>query len=372
MTAAPVSTDPLQGSRAPQPGRLRPVVAITMGDPAGIGPEIAARAAASPQVQAAVVPVVIGRLDTLSRAAPEVAGLFTPVEPPAGFAGGAPGGRPCAAPGLLAADLPAGRVGVVDLGLPRRPLPWGVLDPEAGEAAVQYVFAAIDLALAGLVDAVATAPLNKAAMHAAGYRYPGHTEIFGERTGARDVALMLVADNLRVLHVTSHYALRDAIAMLTPARIVTAIRLADQACRLLGVRRPRIGVAGLNPHNGENGLFGDEEGRIIAPAVEVARHEGLDVTGPVAPDIVFYKALGGRSFDVVVAMYHDQGHIPFKLLNFDSGVNITAGLPIIRTSVDHGTAFDIAGRGVANWSSMAEAILVAGRMAATRALAPDE
>jgi 4-phospho-D-threonate 3-dehydrogenase / 4-phospho-D-erythronate 3-dehydrogenase len=214
---------------------------------------------------------------------------------------------------------------------------------------------------------VATAPLNKEAMHRAGHKYPGHTEIFGERTGTPDVALMLAARNLRVIHVTSHYSLRTALELLSTPRILTTIRLADRTCRLLGVERPRVAVAGLNPHNGEHGLFGDEEGRLIAPAVAAATAEGLDADGPVAPDTVFYKALDFRRYDIVVCMYHDQGHIPFKLLNFDSGVNVTAGLPIVRTSVDHGTAFDIAGKGIAKWDSMAEAILMAGEMA--RALA---
>ncbi|HEY8370231.1 MAG TPA: 4-hydroxythreonine-4-phosphate dehydrogenase PdxA [Thermodesulfobacteriota bacterium] len=327
---------------------MKPVVAITMGDPAGIGPEIAARAAASPAVQAAVRPVIVGHMETLRRAAPEVADRLVPA------AADRPG------------DFPEGRVGVLEVGLPRRPLPWGRLCAEGGEAAVAYVFAAIDHALAARVDAVATAPLNKEAMHLAGYRYPGHTEIFGERTGTPDVALMLAAKNLRVIHVTSHVSLRGAIDALSVPRIVTTVRLADRMCRLLGVARPRVAVAGLNPHNGEHGLFGDEEGRIIEPAVAAARAEGLDAHGPIAPDTVFHKALEFRQYDIVVCMYHDQGHIPFKTLNFDSGVNITAGLPIVRTSVDHGTAFDIAGRGVARPDSMAEAILMAGEMARAR------
>jgi 4-hydroxythreonine-4-phosphate dehydrogenase len=328
---------------------MKPVIAITMGDPSGIGPEIAARASASAEVQRAVTPVIVGHLDTLRRAAPETAVLLHPVTAD-----------------RLAA-VPSGRVGVLDVGLPRRPLPWGELSAEGGESAVAYVFTAIDLALAGRAAAVATAPLNKEAMHRAGHKYPGHTEIFGERTGTPDVALMLAARNLRVIHVTSHYSLRNALELLSTPRILTTIRLADRTCRLLGVDRPRVAVAGLNPHNGEHGLFGDEEGRLIAPAVAAATAEGLDADGPIAPDTVFYKALGFRRYDIVVCMYHDQGHIPFKLLNFDSGVNVTAGLPIIRTSVDHGTAFDIAGKGVAKWDSMAEAILMAGEMA--RALA---
>ncbi len=327
---------------------MKPVIAITMGDPAGIGPEIAARAAAGPAIQAAVRPVIVGHLETLRRAAPETAERLVPVTPE----------RPGAAPD--------GRIGVLDLGLPRRPLPWGELSAEGGEAAVAYVFAAIDLALARRVDAVATAPLNKEAMHKAGHRYPGHTEIFGERTGTPDVALMLAAKNLRVIHVTSHLSLRDALDALSIQRIATTARLADQACRRLGVAKPRVAVAGLNPHNGEHGLFGDEEGRIIEPAVAAARAEGLDAHGPIAPDTVFHKAMDFRYYDIVVCMYHDQGHIPFKTINFDSGVNITAGLPLIRTSVDHGTAFDIAGRGIARWDSMAEAILVAGEMAGRR------
>jgi 4-hydroxythreonine-4-phosphate dehydrogenase len=328
---------------------VRPLVAITMGDPAGIGPEIAARAAAAPEVQRAVTPVIVGHLETLRRAAPEAVPRLEPVAPE------------------RLGPLPDGRIGVLEVGLPRRLLPWGELGAEGGEAAVAYVLAAIDLALAGRVAAVATAPLNKEAMHRAGHRYPGHTEIFGERTGAPDVALMLAARNLRVIHVTSHYSLREALDRLTTPRVLTTIRLADRTCRLLGVARPRVAVAGLNPHNGEHGLFGDEEGRIIAPAVEAARAEGLAAEGPIAPDTVFYKALGFRQYDIVVCMYHDQGHIPFKLLNFDSGVNVTAGLPIVRTSVDHGTAFDIAGKGVARWDSMVEAILMAGEMAAALA-----
>jgi 4-hydroxythreonine-4-phosphate dehydrogenase len=326
-------------------GAARPLVAITMGDPAGIGPEIAVGAALAPDVQTAVTPVIFGHLETLRRAAPEAAARLLPVSPE----------RP--------AGAGEGRVGVVDLGLPRRPLPWGELSAEGGEAAVAYVFAAIDHALAGRVDAVATGPLNKEAMHKAGHRYPGHTEIFGERTGTPDVALMLAARNLRVIHVTSHYSLRDALGRLSTPGILTTIRLADRTCRLLGVASPRVAVAGLNPHNGEHGLFGDEEARLIEPAVARARAEGLDASGPIAPDTVFYKALDFKQYDIVVCQYHDQGHIPFKLLNFDSGVNVTAGLPIIRTSVDHGTAFDIAGKGLARCDSLVEAILMAGEMA---------
>ncbi|HWP34987.1 MAG TPA: 4-hydroxythreonine-4-phosphate dehydrogenase PdxA, partial [Thermodesulfobacteriota bacterium] len=305
---------------------------------------------ASAAVQAAVVPIVIGHLPTLRRAAPELADRLLPLEAPR-------------------RELPPGTIGVLDVGLPRRPLAWGVLDAEAGRAAVAYVLAAVDHALAGRLDAVATAPLNKEAMHAAGYRYPGHTELLAERTGARDYALALVSDALRVIHVSTHVPLREAIARVTVERVLTVIRLADRLCRDLEVPAPRIGVAGLNPHAGEHGLFGDEEARAIAPAVAAARAEGLDAAGPLPPDTLFHRAVAGRAFDIVVAMYHDQGHIPFKTLYVDRGVNVTAGLPIVRTSVDHGTAFDIAGRGLARWESMAEAILLAGRMARARAAA---
>ncbi len=223
-------------------------------------------------------------------------------------------------------------------------IPVGEESAAAGAAAVEYVFRACDLAMAGEVDAVVTAPLNKAAMHLAGFDYAGHTELLTERTGAKRVSMLLIGPNLRIVHVSTHVALEEAIARVTPQRVEDVIQIAHDACRALGIARPRIAVAGLNPHASEGGLFGDEEAERIEPAIRAARARGLDVSDPQPPDTVFLRATKG-AYDIVVAQYHDQGHIPMKLLAFDSGVNVSYGLPIIRTSVDHGTAFDIAGKG---------------------------
>ena len=223
---------------------------------------------------------------------------------------------------------------------------------------------------------MATAPINKEALHLSGHNFSGHTEIFAHYTGAKEYAMLLVHGPLRVIHCTTHVSLRQACDLVRTPRVLETIRLAARALSELGIRNGRIAVAGLNPHSSDNGLFGEEEAREILPAVEAARAEGLDVTGPVPPDSVFVRALGGE-FDIVVAMYHDQGHIPLKLAGFRmdpatgkytsmSGINTTIGLPIIRTSVDHGTAFDRAGRGVANEGSMVEAIEVAVQMAKAR------
>ncbi|MCK5670004.1 4-hydroxythreonine-4-phosphate dehydrogenase PdxA, partial [Candidatus Bathyarchaeota archaeon] len=245
-------------------------------------------------------------------------------------------------------------------------------------ASAQYVIFAADLALAGTVDGIVTAPLNKEAMHLGGYIYPGHTELLAEKSGTEDYAMMLVSGNLRVIHATTHVPFRDIIENLTPERIRTTIRIANNACTSLGIKHPRIAVAGLNPHSGDGGLFGDEEERIIQPAIDAARAERLDVDGPVPPDTVFGKAAGGL-YDIVVALYHDQGHIPVKLIGMKyddatgqwssiSGVNVTLGLRFIRTSVDHGTAYGKAGRreGTANPQSLKEAIELAVKMAGAR------
>jgi 4-hydroxythreonine-4-phosphate dehydrogenase len=232
----------------------------------------------------------------------------------------------------------------------------------AGRAAVEYVFRACDLAIAGVADAVVTAPLNKAAMNLAGFAYAGHTELLTERTGATQVSMLLVGPQLRIVHVSTHVALAEAIRRVTPERVLATIELAQRSCVALGIAAPRIAVAGLNPHAGEGGLFGDQEERAIVPAIAAARTRGWDVSDPQPPDTVFLRATKG-AYDIVVAMYHDQGHIPMKLLAFDSGVNVSVGLPIIRTSVDHGTAFDIAGTGMASETSMLAAIDVALQMA---------
>ncbi|MBA2792444.1 MAG: 4-hydroxythreonine-4-phosphate dehydrogenase PdxA, partial [Thermoleophilaceae bacterium] len=234
-------------------------------------------------------------------------------------------------------------------------LPLGKVDARAGGAAYEYVRRAVELAMAGEVHAVATAPLNKEAMYLAGFKYPGHTEVLADLTGTRDYAMMLVAPELRVIHVSTHVALQEAIRRVEPERELTVIRLAHDSLRRLGVEQPRVGVAGLNPHAGEAGLFGTEDSSRIAPAVARAREEGIDASGPWPPDTVFMQARQGR-FDIVVVQYHDQGHIPIKLMGFDTGVNVTVGLPFFRTSVDHGTAFDIAGSGQADHTSMQAAL----------------
>jgi 4-hydroxythreonine-4-phosphate dehydrogenase len=312
------------------------IVAVTMGDPTGIGPEIVAKVFGEDGARRALV---VGDVAMMRRAI-ELLGLplrVNPVERPAD-ARFAPGSVDV----LAATDLPPD-------------LPYGAVDPRGGGAAYEYVRRAVELAMDDEVHAIATAPLNKEAMHLAGFRYPGHTEVLAALTGVEDYAMMLVTDELRVVHVSTHVALSEAIRRVQPERELTVIRLADRSLRALGVERPRVAVAGLNPHAGEAGLFGTEDRDAIAPAVEAARAEGIDASGPWPPDTVFMQARRGR-FDVVVVQYHDQGHIPIKLMGFDTGVNVTVGLPFFRTSVDHGTAFDIAGTGRADHASMRAAL----------------
>jgi 4-phospho-D-threonate 3-dehydrogenase / 4-phospho-D-erythronate 3-dehydrogenase len=329
---------------------VRPLLAITIGDPAGIGPEVVLKALAHRDVYERCRPLVIGDRRILERAAGwlnRVVDFDIVVDPAQG------------------AYEPR-RVTLLDMeNAPPEHVPVGQETAVAGAAAVGYVFRACDLAMAGEVDAVVTAPLNKAAMNMAGYQYAGHTELLAERTGAERVSMLLLGPNLRIVHVSTHVALEEAIERVTPERVADVIQIAHDACRALGIAHPRIAVAGLNPHAGEGGLFGDEEARCIEPAIHAARARGLDVSDPQPPDTVFLRATKGL-YDVVVAQYHDQGHIPMKLLAFDSGVNVSYGLPIIRTSVDHGTAFDIAGKGIAGESSMLAAIDVAVQMANAR------
>ncbi|MCK4982306.1 MAG: 4-hydroxythreonine-4-phosphate dehydrogenase PdxA, partial [Victivallaceae bacterium] len=238
----------------------------------------------------------------------------------------------------------------------------GQVDPMAGKAAFEYIKLATDLALSGDCDAIVTSAINKEALNKAGYHYDGHTQLLAELCGASNVAMMLVSGKLRVSHVTTHVSLLRAIEQVRPERILTVLRLTDEAVRQMGVAEPRLAVAGLNPHSGEGGLFGDEEIKYITPTIEEARRQGMNVTGPLPPDSVFLRTYEGQ-FDAAVAMYHDQGHIPFKMLAFDRGVNSTLGLPIIRTSVDHGTAFEIAWQGIADTGSLYAAI----KLAVTRA-----
>src|SRR5215211_76575 len=328
----------------------RPLLAITMGDPAGIGPEIVLKALAHVDVFDRCRPLVVGDRRILKRAARWLGQTpqFKVVMDPA-----------------LGAYQP-GWVTLLDMeNAPPDRIPIGEETAAAGAAAVAYVFRACDLAMAGEVDAIVTAPLNKAAMHLAGYEYAGHTELLTERTGAERVSMLLVGPNLRIVHVSTHVALEEAIARVTPRRVEDVIQIAHDACRALGIIRPRIAVAGLNPHASEGGIFGHEEAEHIEPAIRAARARGLDVSDPQPPDTVFLRATKG-AYDVVVAQYHDQGHVPMKLLAFDSGVNVSYGLPIIRTSVDHGTAFDIAGKGIAEESSLLAAIDVALQMVHAR------
>ena len=334
----------------------RPLLAITMGDPAGIGPEIAAKALAQADVYEICRPLVIGSAAAMEQAV-KWAGPVTvhPVER------------------VEEARFRHGTIDVLDLPVDAIDIKPGEISAKAGELAFQAVKTAIELALEKRLDATVTGPIHKEAINLAGHHYSGHTEIYADLTGSKDVAMLLVHENLRVIHVTTHVPLRQACDLIREERVFKVISLLDEACRQFGIDSPRIGVAGLNPHASDGGLFGHEEKDEIAPAIERARRKGILVDGPVPPDSLFPKAVGGF-YDGCVAMYHDQGHIPFKLVGFKwneklrrmesvSGVNITLGLPIIRTSVDHGTAFEIAGQGVASPAAMRHAIEYAVKMA---------
>jgi len=241
----------------------------------------------------------------------------------------------------------------------------GQVDPMAGKAAFEYIKLAADLALDRKCDAIVTSAINKEALNEAGYHYDGHTQLLAELCGARDVAMMLVSGQLRITHVTTHVSLRQAIEQVRPERILTVIRLTNEALRQMGIDEPRIAMAGLNPHAGESGLFGDEELKYITPAIEAARCQGMDIVGPFPPDSVFLRTSEGQ-FDAAIAMYHDQGHIAIKMLGITQGVNVTLGLPIIRTSVDHGTVFGKAGKGTADPTSLTQAIKLATVMCRNR------
>jgi 4-hydroxythreonine-4-phosphate dehydrogenase len=323
-----------------------PLIAVTMGDPAGIGPEIIAGTFGEGDFREHNRAIVVGDAGILERAARL---LDLPLR-----------ANPIAEPEN--ARFEPGTVDVIPETKLPEDLPFGELDARAGDAAFRYVERATGLASAGSVGAIATAPLNKEAMHLAGHKYPGHTEILAELTGTKDYAMMLVTDELKVIHISTHVSLREAIEWVTPERELAVIRLAHESLKKLGVESPRVAVAGLNPHAGENGLFGTEDIEQIAPAVAAAVEEGMDATGPHPPDTVMMRARTG-AFDIVVVQYHDQGHIPIKLMGFDTGVNVTVGLPFFRTSVDHGTAFDIAGKGKADPSSLRAALDLARKLA---------
>jgi 4-phospho-D-threonate 3-dehydrogenase / 4-phospho-D-erythronate 3-dehydrogenase len=338
-----------------------PIVGITMGDPAGIGPEVIVKALADNRIHKVCRPIVIGDAAVMCQAV-EMTASSMKVNP-VGEVG--------------KARFERGAMDVLDLAnVDMAKLELGKVLAMAGEAAFAAIKKAIELAMGGHIDATCTAPINKESLNAAGHKYAGHTEIYADLTGTKDYAMLLVEGTLRVVHVTTHVQLRNACDMVTRHRVLVTIKLAHDACKNFGIEKPRIGVAALNPHAGEAGLFGWEEDRHIRPAVEDAVKLGIGADGPVPADTLFSKAAGGL-YDACVAMYHDQGHIPLKLAGFKwddrtksmaqvSGVNITLGLPVIRTSVDHGTAFDKAGKGVAVADSMILAIEYAARMAAKR------
>ncbi len=324
-----------------------PLLAVTMGDAAGTGPEIIAKALAAPGAASGVRIVVIGNAATM-RAAVEITGAPLTVR---------------AIGNLDEVSPKPNTVDVLDLkNIDLATLKRGQVNPMAGKAAYEYIKLAAESAIAGKVDAMVTSAINKEALNKAGYHYPGHTELLAELCGVPEVAMMLVSGKLRVTHVTTHVSLFRATQMVMPERILAVLDITEDALHRMAIARPHIAVAGLNPHAGEDGLFGDEEIEYIRPALDTARKRGLDVTGPLPPDSVFFRALQGE-FDAVVAMYHDQGHIAVKMLGIDEGVNVTLGLPIIRTSVEHGTAFDKAGKGTASPKSLIEAIKVAAVMA---------
>jgi 4-hydroxythreonine-4-phosphate dehydrogenase len=311
-----------------------------MGDAAGVGPEIIIKALAHREVYERCKPLIIGDVSRL-RQAGEIVGSSLKV-------------RSASGPKETAFEY--GAVDCVDLGLIPDNLPWGKLSPLAGDAAFRYIERAVALASANEVDAICTAPLNKEALHAGGHPFPGHTEILAALTHTPEVSMMLMTPKLRVIHVTTHIGLIDAIARIEPGLVERTILRGREALVRSGIASPRIGVCGINPHAGENGLFGHgEEEQKIEPAVQTLQARGIHVEGPLPADTLFFRAQRG-DFDLVVAMYHDQGHGPVKVLGIEEGVNVTVGLPVIRTSVDHGTAFDIAGTGRADERSMLEAL----------------
>jgi 4-hydroxythreonine-4-phosphate dehydrogenase len=321
------------------PAGQRKKIAITIGDPAGIGPEVTLKALLSEEVKHICRPLIIGDRAVIEEAAEA---LDIPIETAA--------------------------LDIVDMKeITGRGFEKGHPSSRCGSASVRYIRKAVELAKAGVVDAIVTAPITKESLKLAGFPWPGHTEMLAEFTASRDVAMMLCGGPLRVILATIHTALRDVPRLITRERVLRTIYRAQEATAMLGIEKPRIAVAGLNPHAGESGLFGDEEHTAIGPAVEEALARGIDVSGPFPADTLFHRAYKGE-YDIVVCMYHDQGLVPLKMIAIDRGVNVTVGLPIIRTSPDHGTAHDIAWKGTANPSSMIEAIRTATVLRRVRAL----
>lgn len=331
--------------KATNPSEVEPIVAVTMGDAAGIGPEVTVGALHAEHH--GTRPIIIGDASRLQAAA-DLLGISV---------------ETVRIDSVDQAEFRPGRLEVIDPRLIPPDLAWGQLSAVAGHAAYSYVKLASELAVARKVDAICTAPLNKEALHAAGHIYPGHTELLAELTGTPEVSMMLSTPKVKVIHVTTHIGLLDAVARIEPGLVERTVRRGAQAMVASGISDPVIGVCGINPHAGENGLFGrGEEGEKIDPAIDALRRDGIDVRGPLPADTAFFLASRG-DYDLIVAMYHDQGHGPVKVLGIDEGVNITVGLPVIRTSVDHGTAFDIAGTGTADPRSMAEALRQAAQLA---------
>lgn len=327
-----------------------PVIAITMGDAAGIGPEIIIKSFAHPALYEIARPLVIGDAKRLREAAAllksnlAIQSLETPEQ----------------------ASFTFGTVDCIDLDLIPPNFPFGQVSAIAGEGAYRFIEKAVELVQAGKADAICTAPLSKEALFLAGHKFPGHTETLAYLTGTPEVSMMLTAPKLRVVHVTTHIGLIDAIAKIEPGLVERTIGRARETLQRAGIEEPRIGVCAINPHAGENGLFGyGEEETKIMPAITACKAKGWHVEGPLPADTLFFRATRG-DFDVVIAMYHDQGHGPIKVMGIADGVNITIGLPVIRTSVDHGTAFDIAGKGIADEASLMEALRQAAILAPSR------
>ncbi len=323
------------------------LIAVTQGDPSGVGPEVILKSFLKDSIRSLPL-IVIGDLTVME--------YYKKLTKISGF-----NIKGISFPDEYKFDKET--LTVLDLGIVSRDsIKPGKGSGESGKSAFQYISKAIDSAAQKKISAIVTAPINKEALQDAGYKYSGHTEIFAHKTSSSNYAMLLYSPDLSVIHATTHVSLSQAVKNISKERIECCIQLAhDSMAKISGKENPRIAVAGLNPHAGENGLFGDEEVRIIKPAVLNFQDKGINVSGPIPPDTVFLKALNG-DYDIVVAMYHDQGHIPFKMVAFDNGVNITVGMPVIRTSVDHGTAFDIAGKGIAKEQSMVEAILLASRL----------
>jgi 4-hydroxythreonine-4-phosphate dehydrogenase len=329
----------------------KPIIGITIGDVCGIGPEIAVKAVLSDRVYSICNPLIIGSVDAVIKALQLVRHSKVKVH---------------AIASVSQAKFLEKTINIFDLNdVDLTDVETGKINAQAGKAAVEYVEKAIELALNKQIDAIATAPINKEAIHRAGCKFPGHTELLAHHTKTKEYAMMFVSDELKVINVTTHIPLSQVPSEINTNNVFRKIILGQQALLDLGIKNPRIAVAGLNPHAGEEGLFGKEDEKIIKPAVERAKAEGINASGPISPDAVFYLAKI-KMYDLVVAMYHDQGLIPLKVLSFGKSVNMTVGLPIIRTSVDHGTGFDIVGRGWANPESMIAAISLAAKIFQSR------